>query len=212
MARYTGPSCRLCRREGCKLFLKGDKCTSDKCPFSRRQQAPGQHGANVSRRRPKEYSLQLREKQKAKRYYGILEKQFKNYFEKADRQPGQTGENLLTMIERRLDNVVYRMGMASSRKEARQLVLHGHFTVNGRKASAPALLVKKGDVVALKESKSNKESEKIKVLIENINSRPVPAWIVVDAENVTATIDRLPVRADIDFPIEEHLIVELYSK
>ena len=212
MARYTGPSCRLCRREGCKLYLKGDKCASDKCPFTRRNKAPGQHGANVSRRRPKEYSLQLREKQKAKRYYGILEKQFKNYFEKADRQPGQTGENLLVMIERRMDNVVYRMGMANSRKEARQLVLHGHFTVDGKKVSSPSLLVRKGNVIALKESKSNKESEKIKVLIENINTRPVPAWLIVDAENVIATVDRLPERSDIDFPIEEHLIVELYSK
>lgn len=212
MARYTGPSCRLCRREGTKLYLKGDKCASDKCPFSRRGQTPGQHGGNVSRRRPKEYTLQLREKQKAKRYYGILEKQFKNYFEKADRMPGQTGENLLTMIERRLDNVVYRMGMASSRKEARQLVLHGHFTLNGKKVTIPSLLVKKGDVIALKDKKSNKDSEKIKLLIENINSRPVPAWMSVDAENVVATINNLPVRTDIDFPFEEHLIVELYSK
>ena len=212
MARYTGPSCRLCRREGTKLYLKGDKCASDKCPFSRRGSAPGQHGASVSRRRPKEYTLQLREKQKAKRYYGILEKQFKNYFEKADRQPGQTGENLLTMIERRFDNVVYRMGMAASRKEARQLVLHGHFTVNGKKTTIPSYLIKKGDVIALADKKSNKESDKIKVLIENINSRPVPAWLTVDAENVTATVNNLPTRADIDFPFEEHLSVELYSK
>lgn len=212
MARYTGPSCRLCRREGVKLYLKGDKCTSDKCPYSRRGQAPGQHGANVSRRRPKEYTLQLREKQKAKRYYGILEKQFKNYFEKADRQPGQTGENLLTMIERRLDNVVYRMGMAASRKEARQLVLHGHFTVNGKKVNIPSFLVKQGDQIALKDSKSNRESEKIKSLIENIGGRPVPAWLTVASDPVSATVNNLPTRADIDFPFEEHLIVELYSK
>lgn len=212
MARYTGPSCRLCRREGCKLYLKGERCMTDKCALARREQAPGQHGAGSGRRRVKEYSLQLREKQKAKRYYGILEKQFENYFKKADRKEGQTGENLLTMIERRLDNVVYRMGMASSRKEARQLVLHGHFTVNGKKVTIPSCLLKKGDVIALKDKKSNKESEKIKVLIENINSRPVPAWLTVDAENVTATINNLPTRADIDFPFEEHLIVELYSK
>ena len=145
MARYTGPSCRLCRREGCKLYLKGERCMTDKCALARREQAPGQHGAGSGRRRVKEYSLQLREKQKAKRYYGILEKQFENYFKKADRKEGQTGENLLTMIERRLDNVVYRMGMAESRKEARQLVLHGHFTVNGKKVNIPSYEVRKGE-------------------------------------------------------------------
>ena len=210
MARYTGPSCRLCRREGCKLYLKGDKCASDKCPFSRRAQAPGQHGANVSRRRPKEYSLQLREKQKAKRYYGILEKQFKNYFEKADRQPGQTGENLLTMIERRLDNVVYRMGLSASRKEARQLVLHGHFTVNGKKVNIPSYEVRKGDVIALKDD--SKKLPKFKMLIENITARTVPGWMDVDTENIVATIKELPKREDVDFDFQEHLIVELYSK
>ena len=177
MARYTGPSCRLCRREGCKLYLKGERCTSDKCALSRRAQAPGQHGAGSGRRRVKEYSLQLREKQKAKRYYGILEKQFENYFKKADRKEGQTGENLLTMIERRLDNVVYRMGMAASRKEARQLVLHGHFTVNGKKTTIPSYLLKKGDVVALKDKKSNKESEKIKVLIYPIGNSRKPRGV-----------------------------------
>ena len=210
MARYTGPSCRLCRREGCKLHLKGERCNSDKCSLNRRAQAPGQHGAANNRRRVKEYSLQLREKQKAKRYYGILEKQFKNYFEKADRKEGQTGENLLTMIEHRLDNVVYRMGMAESRKEARQLVLHGHFTVNGKKVNIPSYEVSKGDVVALKEN--SRKLGKFKMLIEDINARTIPAWMDVDKENIVATIKELPKREDIDFPFEEHLIVELYSK
>lgn len=210
MARYTGPSCRLCRREGCKLYLKGERCMTDKCALARREQAPGQHGAGSGRRRVKEYSLQLREKQKAKRYYGILEKQFENYFKKADRKEGQTGENLLTMIERRLDNVVYRMGMAESRKEARQLVLHAHFTVNGKKVNIPSYEVRKGDVIALKES--SRKLEKFKVLIENITARTVPSWMNVDKENIVATITELPKREDVDFPFEEHLIVELYSK
>ncbi len=210
MARYTGPSCRLCRREGCKLYLKGERCMTDKCALARREQAPGQHGAGSGRRRVKEYSLQLREKQKAKRYYGILEKQFENYFIKADKKEGQTGENLLTMIERRLDNVVYRMGMADSRKEARQLVLHAHFTVNGKKVNIPSYEVRKGDVIALKES--SRKLEKFKVLIENITARTVPSWMNVDKENIVATIVELPKREDVDFPFEEHLIVELYSK
>ena len=210
MARYTGPSCRLCRREGCKLYLKGERCMTDKCARARREQAPGQHGAGSGRRRVKEYSLQLREKQKAKRYYGILAKQFENYFKKADRKEGQTGENLLTMIERRLDNVVYRMGMAESRKEARQLVLHAHFTVNGKKVNVPSYEVRKGDVIALKDS--SRKLEKFKVLIENITARTVPAWMNVDKENIVATITELPTREDVDFPFEEHLIVELYSK
>lgn len=210
MARYTGPACRLCRRENTKLFLKGDKCTSDKCPLVRRAKAPGQHGASAGRKRVKEYGLQLREKQKARRYYGILEKQFNNYFEKADKKPGQTGENLLTMIETRLDNVVYRMGMADSRRQARQLVRHGHFQINGKKANIPSILVKKGDVVSVKES--SRKSALIKMLIENISGRSVPAWIEVDKENAVATIAALPTREDVDFPFEEHLIVELYSK
>ncbi len=208
MARYTGPVCRLCRREGTKLFLKGDKCTTDKCPLSRRASAPGQHGAANARKRVKEYGLQLREKQKAKRYYGILEKQFKNYFVKADKKEGQTGENLLAMIERRLDNVVYRAGMASSRAEARQLVLHGHFNVNGKKVNIPSYLVKAGNVVSITEK--SLESEKIKMLVETISDRSVPAWL--DVKNGVATVVALPTRADVDFPIEEHLIVELYSK
>ncbi|MBQ7048748.1 MAG: 30S ribosomal protein S4, partial [Clostridia bacterium] len=190
MARYTGPACRLCRRENTKLFLKGDKCTSDKCPLVRRAKAPGQHGASAGRKRVKEYGLQLREKQKARRYYGILEKQFNNYFEKADKKPGQTGENLLTMIETRLDNVVYRMGMADSRRQARQLVRHGHFQINGKKANIPSMLVKKGDVITVKES--SRKSALIKMLIENISGRSVPAWIELDAENAVATIAALP--------------------
>jgi len=210
MARYTGPACRLCRRENTKLFLKGEKCTSDKCPLVRRAKAPGQHGANAGRKRVKEYGLQLREKQKARRYYGILEKQFNNYFEKADKKPGQTGENLLTMIETRLDNVVYRMGMADSRRQARQLVRHGHFRLNGTKANIPSMLVKKGDVITVKDQ--SKKSELIKMLIENISGRSVPSWIELDKENAVATIVALPTREDIDFPFEEHLIVELYSK
>ena len=210
MAKYTGPACRLCRREGTKLFLKGDRCFSDKCAFARRAQVPGQHGVGGGRKRVKEYGLQLREKQKAKRYYGILEKQFNNYFVKADKKEGQTGENLLTMIERRLDNVVYRMGMAESRREARQLVRHGHFRVNGRKVDIPSYLVKKGDIITLREQ--SKKSEKIKMLVENISARQIPAWLSVDKENVQTTVVALPVKADIDFPIEEHLIVELYSK
>ena len=210
MAKYTGPACRLCRREGTKLFLKGDRCFSDKCSVSRRAQAPGQHGVGTGRKRVKEYGLQLREKQKAKRYYGILEKQFKNYFVKADKKEGQTCENLLTMIERRLDNVVYRMGMADSRREARQLVRHGHFRVNGRKVDIPSYITKKGDVITLREQ--SRKSPKIKMLVENISARSVPAWISMDKENIQATITALPVRTDIDFPIEEHLIVELYSK
>ena len=209
MARYTGPVCRLCRREGTKLFLKGDKCVSSKCPLSHRESAPGQHGAANSRKRVKEYGLQLREKQKAKRYYGILEKQFKNYFVKADKKEGQTGENLLIMIERRLDNVVYRAGMASSRAEARQLVHHSHFTVNGKKVNIPSYLVKVNDVISIREK--SRDSEKIKMLVENISDRSVPAWLDVSKDTASATVVALPARADVEFPFEEHLIVELYS-
>jgi small subunit ribosomal protein S4 len=208
MARYTGPSCKLCRREGTKLFLKGDRCTSGKCALDRRSTAPGQHGA--ANKKQREYGMQLREKQKTRRYYGILEKQFKNYFVEADRQEGMTGENLLKLIERRLDNVVYRMGMAESRKEARQLVLHGHFRVNGKKATIPSMLLKAGDVITVREE--SRGSAKIKELVEGLDSRIAPQWLVVDKEAVKATVERLPVRDDIDFPFTEQLIVELYSK
>lgn len=191
-------------------MLKGDRCYSDKCSIVRREKAPGQHGAGTGRRRVKEYGLQLREKQKAKRYYGILEKQFKNYFVKASKKTGLTGEHLLTTIERRLDNVVYRMGMAESRREARQLVRHGHFTVNGRKVDIPSYIVNANDVITLKES--SRKKTKIKMLVENINARTTPGWLSLDKENIVATVVALPTREDVDFPFEEHLIVELYSK
>ena len=208
MARYTGPACRLCRREGTKLFLKGERCLSGKCSFDRRPQAPGQHGA--ARKKSKEYELQLREKQKTKRYYGVLETQFKNYFVKADRMEGMTGENLLSLLERRLDNVVYRMGMAESRADARQLVLHGHFTLNGKKVTIPSLQVRVGDVITVKET--SRASSKVKGLMEDIESRIFPKWLDVDKKNVTAKVVALPKRDDVEFPFEEHLIVELYSK
>ena len=205
MARYTGPSCKLCRREGTKLYLKGERCLSDKCAFNRRTTAPGQHGA--AKKKLTEYGMQLREKQKAKRYYGVLEKQFKNYYDIADNQEGIAGENLLRLLERRLDNVVYRMGLASSHKEARQLVLHGHFTVNGKNANIPSILVKPGDVIAVKET----DSVKIKELIENMGDRIAPKWLDVD-KNGSAKVVAMPERDDIDFEFNEQLIIELYSK
>ena len=208
MARYTGPSCKLCRREGTKLFLKGDRCTSGKCALEHRSTAPGQHGA--ARKKVSDYGVHFREKQKARRYYGVLETQFRNYYEKAERMEGLTGENLLILLERRLDNVVYRMGMAESRKEARQLVLHGHFTLNGHKANIPSMLVKAGDVVAVKESR--KDSAKIKALAEAIEGRVKPKWLDVNAAELQTKIVSLPAREDIDFEINEQLIVELYSK
>ncbi len=208
MARYTGASCKLCRREGCKLYLKGERCTNGKCAFDHRSTAPGQHGA--ARKKIGEYGRQLREKQKARRYYGILEGQFKHYYELAEKMDGITGANLLCLLERRLDNVVYRMGMAASRKEARQLVLHSHFTLNGKKVSIPSILVKAGDVIAVKES--SKESVKIKALAENMGTVASPKWIEKDAQNLVAKVVALPARDDIDFEFNEQLIVELYSK
>ncbi len=208
MARYTGPSCRLCRREKTKLFLKGDRCLNGKCSLEHRSSAPGQHGA--ANAKVKEYGKQLREKQKAKRYYGLQENQFKSYFREADRVDGVTGENLLILLERRFDNVVYRMGMAESRKEARQLVLHGHFRINGKKATIPSMLLKVGDVITVREE--SRSSAKIKELIEGLDSRIAPKWLVIDKEAVKATVDTMPKREDIDFPFEEQLIVELYSK
>lgn len=206
MARYTGPSCRLCRREGQKLFLKGERCYSTKCAIDRRNYAPGQHGQG--RKKISDYGLQLREKQKAKRFYGVLETQFKNYFEKAASKPGITGENLLTMLETRLDNVVFRMGFASSRKEAKQLVCHGHFQLNGHKVDIPSLTVSEGDVIKVKENSSN--SPKFKELKEAaVNT---PGWVSVDFEKLEGKVISYPTRQDIDIPIEEHLIVELYSK
>ena len=208
MARYTGPVCRLCRREGTKLFLKGERCMTGKCALDRRSTAPGQHGA--ANKKVREYGMQLREKQKTRRYYGVLERQFANYFEEADRQTGMTGENLLVLLERRLDNVVYRMGMAESRKEARQLVLHAHFTLNGKKVDIPSISVKVGDVIAVKES--SRDLAVIKALLENLASKITPKWLEVNKENGTAKVIALPAREDIDFDFNEQLIVELYSK
>ena len=206
MARYTDASCRLCRREGQKLFLKGERCYSTKCALEKRNYAPGQHGQ--SRKKMSEYGLQLREKQKAKRFYGVLETQFRNLFDKAAKKKGITGENLLIMLESRLDNVVFRMGFASSRKEARQLVNHGHFTVNGKKVDIPSFEVKAGDVVKVKEKSTS--SPKFKEIKEMTIS--VPSWITVDVDKLEGKVVALPKREDIDTPIEEHLIVELYSK
>ncbi|MBE6688171.1 MAG: 30S ribosomal protein S4 [Ruminococcaceae bacterium] len=208
MAKYTGPACRQCRREGVKLFLKGDRCFSDKCAITRRSTVPGQHGAG--RKTVKEYGLQLREKQKAKRYYGILEKQFRNYYDKASRQEGKAGENLLTMIEKRLDNVVYRLGFADSRREARQFVLHGHFTLNGKKVNIPSLIVKPGDVISIKDT--SRAKPRIKEILEGVEATNTPKWIELDKTNFVAKIAQNPQRDDIDFPFEENLIVELYSK
>lgn len=208
MARYTGASCRLCRREGQKLFLKGERCYSDKCAIARRQYAPGQHGQN--RKKISEYGLQLREKQKAKRYYGVLESQFAKYFDMAERKAGMTGENLLKILESRFDNIVYRLGFAGSRKEARQLVLHNHFTVNGKKANIPSMLLKAGDVVAVTEK--SRTSDKIKAIVEANSARPVPKWLDVDSNTLTGKVVEMPSREDIDLEVEEHLIVELYSK
>ena len=208
MARYTGPVCRLCRREGTKLFLKGERCLTGKCAIDRRSTAPGQHGA--ANKKMREYGLQMREKQKTRRYYGVLEKQFVNYFEEADRKEGMTGENLICLLERRLDNVVYRMGFAASHKEARQLVLHGHFTVNGKKVNIPSLIIKAGDVIAVKEA--SRDSVKFKALAEAAANANAPKWLEVKAEAMTATVLTLPAREDVDFDFNEQLIVELYSK
>ncbi len=208
MARYTGPACKLCRREGKKLYLKGERCTSGKCAIERRSTAPGQHGA--AKKKMGEYGVQLREKQATRRYYGILEKQFKNYYAEADRKEGMTGENLLVLLERRLDNTVYRMGLAESHKEARQLVLHAHFTLNGKKVNVPSILVKPGDVIAVKEA--SRASTKFKALAEALESKTAPKWLDVDKTNLQAKVVSFPAREDIDFDFNEQLIVELYSK
>lgn len=210
MARYTGPVCKLCRRENIKLYLKGDKCLSDKCTVQRNPQVPGQHGAR--RKKLTEYGLQLREKQKTRRYYGILERQFKHYFEMANMKQGVTGENLLQILETRYDNVVYRLGFALSRPEARQLILHGHFTINGKKINIPSYLIKAGDVIELKEK--SKESPKIKSILELNDNKPLPKWLDLDKanNNFVGRVTALPTAADVDLPIEVHLIVELYSK
>ena len=209
MARYTGPSCKLCRREGKKLFLKGDRCLSDKCAISRRPTAPGPH-AQGRKGAVKEYGMQHREKMTARRYYGVLENQFKGYYEQADKQAGVAGANLLSILERRLDNVVYRMGLASSRKEARQLIRHAHFTLNGKKVDIPSIILKVGDVIALKEK--SRSSEKFKVLAEQMAAVITPKWMEVDKDAFSCKMIAIPQREDIDFPFEEQLIIELYSK
>ena len=208
MARYTDASCRLCRREGQKLFLKGERCYSTKCAIEKRNYAPGQHGQ--SRKKLSEYGLQLREKQKARRYYGVLESQFRKYFEMALKTKGVTGENLLKILESRMDNVVYRLGLATSRPEARQLVRHAHFTVNGKKVNIPSYLLKVGDVIAVTEKSKN--SPKFKAILDSTNGRIVPKWLEFDADNLTGKVVAMPDREDIDMPVSEHLIVELYSK
>ena len=209
MARYTGSVCRLCRRENQKLFLKGDRCYTGKCAIDRRPaQTPGQHGKG--RKKLSEYGLQLREKQKARRYYCVLEGQFRKYFEMAVAKKGITGENLLAILESRLDNVVYRLGLAMSRPEARQLVNHGHFTVNGKRVNIPSYLVKTGDIISLQEK--SRSLDKFKDVIEANSSRVPPKWLDFDKSKFEAKVMNTPERSDIDFPIEEHLIVELYSK
>lgn len=208
MARNIEPQCRQCRREGMKLYLKGDRCYSEKCGFTRRPTAPGQHGGN--RKKLSEYGIQLREKQKVRRIYGVLEKQFSNYFDRAENMKGITGENLLQLLERRLDNVVYRMGFASSRAQARQFVRHGHITVDGKKVNIPSYITEPGQTIAVKE-KSASNVEHFKALREGTGRAVVP-WLQVDYDKLEGTITALPTREDIDIEIQEHLIVELYSK
>lgn len=210
MARYTGAVCRLCRREGKKLFLKGERCYTGKCAITTRKDSltPGQHGQ--SRKKVSEYGLQLRAKQSARRFYGVLEGQFFKYYEMAERQSGVTGENLLRILESRLDNVVYRSGFASSRKEARQLVLHGHFTVDGKRVNIPSYLVKPGEVIVVADN--FKGTDKMKGINDANGSRPAPKWLDVNRDKLSSRIVELPAREDIDLDVEEHLIVELYSK
>lgn len=208
MARYTGPVCRLCRREGQKLFLKGDKCYSEKCSLNKRPYAPGQHGQG--RKKLSEYGVQLREKQKARRYYGVLEGQFEKYFDMAEKMKGITGENLLATLESRLDNVAYRLGFAMSRPEARQVVRHGHVTVNGKKVNIPSYLVKPGDVIALCEA--SKGIDRFKQILEANASRPIVKWLDLDRNTCQAKVLSLAAREDIDLDLQETLIVELYSK
>ena len=206
MARYTDSVCRLCRREGQKLFLKGERCYSEKCALVRRNYAPGQHGQG--RKKVSEYGTQVRTQQKAKRYYGVLESQFHKYYEMALKETGVTGDNLLRILESRLDNIVYRAGFANSRAEARQLVTHRHFSVNGKIVNIPSYLMKAGDVLTVRHT----DLEVIKGAVEANSARPTPVWLDVDAENLTAKVVKLPDRSEIDFDIEEHYIIELYSK
>ena len=209
MARYTGESCRVCRREGEKLFLKGSRCYTDKCAITRRAYAPGQHGQK--RKKQSDYGMQLREKQKAKAFYGVLESQFRKYFEEASRSKEVTGLKLLQILESRLDNVVYRLGLATSRAQARQLVRHGHFTVNGVKVNIPSYLTKVNDVIKVKEASENDAIFK-EIVEATENGRPVPTWLEADLANKSGKIVGTPAREEIDLPVKEHLIVELYSK
>lgn len=208
MARYLGSACRQCRREGTKLFLKGDRCFSEKCAIEKRAYPPGQHGQG--RARFSDYGVQLREKQKVKRMYGLLEHQFRSTFDRASRMKGRAGENLLMLLERRLDNVVFRMGFATSRNEARQLVRHGHFTLNGRKASTPSIQLRAGQIIAVREK--SKKVVRIASALEALEGRSIPQWLEVDKEAFSGTVSQLPAREDITLPIEEQLIVELYSR
>jgi small subunit ribosomal protein S4 len=211
MARYVGPVCRLCRREGMKLFLKGERCYTEKCAIEKRNFPPGQHG-NARARKAKlvGYGVQLREKQKVKRIYGVLEDQFRGYFETADRQRGITGETLLQLLERRLDNVTYRLGLGTSRPQARQLVRHGHFLVNGRKVDVPSYLVKVGDVLTVRQT--SHEAPAILHAIEEVKGRGIPEWLSFDAAGLSGRVVSLPTREQINLPVQEQLIVELYSK
>ena len=208
MARYTGSVCRLCRREGTKLFLKGDRCYGPKCALGNRPTPPGQHG-QARQRKQSEYGMQLREKQKARRAYGVLEAQFRNYFDMAERQKGITGENLLIILERRLDNVVYRLGLAASRPQARQLVRHGHIEINGKKVNIPSYLVSPSEVISVRSRSADQNHFKE---VREGTSRIVPKWLEMDAENLKATVAAMPQREDVDLTVEEHLIVELYSR
>ena len=208
MARYRDSVCRLCRREGTKLFLKGTRCETAKCAIDRRAYVPGQHGQG--RKKFSEYGVQLREKQKVKRFYGVLEKQFRLYFARADRKKGVTGENLLQNLELRLDNVVYRMGLGASRAAARQLILHRHFTVNGKRVNIPSYIVKQGDEIAPAERKLNKVP--IKNALENMKNKTLPHWLTFDLESRKGLVQSLPTREDVSIPVEEQLIVELYSR
>lgn len=208
MARYTDAVCKLCRREGQKLFLKGARCYTDKCAITRRAYAPGQHGQG--RKKNSEYGMQLRAKQTARRYYGVLENQFRDYYEMATKKEGKTGDELLTILESRLDNIVYRLGWASSRAEARQLVVHGHFAINGHRVDIPSYLTKVGEVVSIQEK--SRQSEKIKAVLEENASRPVPKWLEANRDAFEGKIVAMPTREEIDLAVDETLIVELYSK
>ncbi len=208
MAKYSGPDCRLCRTERTKLFLKGNKCLTDKCPLERRPYAPGPHGR--MRKRVLGYALQLREKQKLKRFYGMSERQFRLFFERAEKMKGITGENLLTLLERRLDNVVFLMGLALSRAHARQVITHGHILVNDQKVTIPSYVVEVGDVVALKPK--SVQNENFKAVVEANRNKTLPGWLQVDWDNCQGKVVALPTRQDITIPVEEHLVVELYSK